>query len=143
MTWNELDTEMKLLAKKVRGKPDAIVAVMRGGLVPARLLARDLDVRPMYAVTVRRIGDERKLTVDIVEDIRGKRLLVVEDMIETGRGLMLAKEHLESKGARVETACLYTMALSEIVPDYSLREVPDVVRFPWERPRAKILEPGR
>ncbi len=128
---------MKALAAKVTLVPDAIVAVVRGGLVPARLLARDLHVKEMYAITVRRIGDERRITVDILEDIAGKRVIVVEDMIETGRGLLLAKEHLESKGALVKTACLYIMPRSEIVPDYYLRTVTRVMHFPWEKPRAK------
>jgi uncharacterized protein len=143
MTWDTLEREMKSLAKSIEKKPNAIVAVVRGGLVPARLLARDLHVKDVYAITVRRVGEERRLTVDILEDIRGKHLLLVEDMIETGRGLMLAKEHLESKGAIVKTACLYSMPISEIKPDYCLREVTEVARFPWESPRARIQEPNR
>ena len=143
ITWDTFEREIKTLSKKITKKPGAIVAVVRGGLVPARLLARDLHVRDVYAITVRRVGDERKLTVDILEDIRGKHLLVVEDMIETGRGLMLAKEHLESKGAIVKTACLYTMPKSEIIPDFYLRTIEEVVRFPWESPRARIEEPNR
>ncbi len=143
MTWDEFDQKMKTLATKVTRKPEAIVAVVRGGLVPARLLARDLHVKDVYAITVRRVGTERKITVDIVEDITGKRVLLVEDMIETGRGLMLAKEHLEAKGALVETACLYIMPTSEIKPDFFLQEVTDVVRFPWESPRSRPQEPDR
>jgi hypoxanthine phosphoribosyltransferase len=143
MTWDRFEREIKSLSKKIEKKPSAIVAVVRGGLVPARLLARDLHVKDVYAITVRRVGEERKLTVDILEDIRGKHLLLVEDMIETGRGLILAKEHLESKGAFVKTACLYIMPMSEIEPDFYLRKVEEVVRFPWESPRAKIQEPNR
>lgn len=143
MNWDEFDAEMKLLAGKVREKPDAIVAVVRGGLIPARLLARDLHVKDVYAITVRRVGSERKLTVDVVEDISGKHIILVEDMIETGRGLILAKEHLQSKGAIVKTACLYSMPTSEIVPDFFLKETTTVVHFPWELLRAKKEEPDR
>ena len=57
---------------------------------------------------------------------------VVEDMIETGRGLKLAKEHLESKGASVRTASLYTMPFTEFQPDFQVREIMYVEHFPWE-----------
>lgn len=143
MTWDEFDTEMKALAGGVDYKPSGIVAVVRGGLVPARLLARDLHVKDVYAITVRRVGEERKLTVDIVEDITGRHLLLVEDMLETGKGLTLAKETLEAKGAIVKTACLYIMPTSEIKPDFYLKEVSDVVRFPWESPRTRPKEIDR
>ncbi len=143
MTWDEFDREMKALALKVDYKPDGIVAVVRGGLVPSRLLARDLHVKEVYAITVRRVGDERKLTVDIVKDIAGEHILLVEDMLETGRGLILAKEHLEARGAFVKTACLYIMPTSEIKPDFFLKEVDDVVRFPWESPRRRSKEVDR
>ena len=65
-------------------------------------------------------------------DIAGKKVLVVEDMIESGKSLETAKSYLESKGALVKTACLYTMPTSEMTPDYFLREVAGVVKFPWE-----------
>lgn len=143
MTWDTFEQEIKALGKRIEKKPNAIVAVVRGGLVPARLLARDLHVKDVYAITVRRVGEERRLTVDILEDIRGKHLLLVEDMIETGRGLILAKEHLESRGAIVKTACLYIMPISEIEPDFYLRNVEEVVRFPWESPRGVIKELDR
>lgn len=143
MTWDEFDSQMKALAGMVNYKPSGIVAVVRGGLVPARLLARDLHVRDVYAITVRRAGDERKITVDILEDITNRHLLLVEDMLETGKGLLLAKERLEAKGAFVKTACLYIMPTSEIKPDFYLKEVTEVVRFPWESPRARPKEIDR
>lgn len=64
--------------------------------------------------------------------MQNKNILLVEDMLETGKSMIAAKEYLESKGAHVFTACLYTMHQSQIVPDYSLRGVAHVIALPWE-----------
>ena len=101
-------------------------------MIPARLLSSELKVKDMYAVTVKKIANERKVTSDILENLSGMKALLVEDMLETGRSLVVAKEYLESKGADVKTACLYTVPISELKPDFSLREVPEVMQFPWE-----------
>lgn len=132
MDWEELRTEIRELAQKVTEKPDIIVGIVRGGLIPARLLSTELQVKEMYGITVKKVGDTRKVTSDILEDISGKRVLLVEDMLETARSLIVAKQYLESKGALVEAACLYTMPISELKPNYSLKEVTEVIPFPWE-----------
>lgn len=132
MNWDEFRDAVKELAGKIDYSPDVIVGIVRGGMVPARLLSSGLGVKDMYALTVKKAGGERKVMSDILEEISGKKILLVEDMLETGKSLIAAKEYLEKKGAEVKTACLYTMPISEIRPDFSLREVTEVVPFPWE-----------
>ena len=131
MSWDEFDKEIRALAQKIDYAPDVIVGVVRGGLVPARLLSSLLKVPQMRCITLERVG-ERKILDELQGDFMGKKMLVVEDMIETGKGLVAAKKYLESKGALVKTACLYIMPISETKPDYFLREVAEVVKFPWE-----------
>ncbi len=132
MSWDEFDKEIRALAQEVDYTPEIIVAVVRGGLVPARLLSTLLNVPQMRCITMVRNGGERKIMDELHEDITGKKVLVVEDMIESGKSLETAKQYFESKGAQVKTACLYTMPISEMAPDYFLREVPEVMKFPWE-----------
>ncbi|MBI2888963.1 MAG: hypothetical protein HYY10_03520 [Candidatus Liptonbacteria bacterium] len=132
MSWDEFDKEIRALAQKVDYTPEVIVAVVRGGLVPARLLSTLLNVPQMRCVTMVRSGGEREILGELGEGIAGKKVLLVEDMIESGKSLEAAKEYLESKGALVKTACLYTMPISEMTPDYFLREVVAVAKFPWE-----------
>ena len=132
MNWDELRADVKALAGRIEYVPDIIVGIVRGGLVPARLLSSELGVKDMYALTVKKVEEERKVANDILENINGKKVLLVEDMLETGKSLIVAKEYLEKKGAEVKTACLYTMPISEIKPDFSLKEITEVVPFPWE-----------
>lgn len=132
MTWEELTTEVTELSTKINFTPDIIVGIVRGGLVPARLLSSKLKAKDMYCLTVKKIGAKRKVTNDILEDLTDKKLLLVEDMLETGKSLIVAKEYLANKGADVKTACLYTMPISEIKPDFYIREVNEIIKFPWE-----------
>eukprot|EP00729_Bicosta_minor_P025628 gene25628-11362_t len=98
-----------------------------------RLLSTALKVKEMYCINVKKVGGgERKVLTEILEDLAGKKLLLVEDMLETGRSLAVAKAHLEAKGATVQTACLYTMPHTEVPVDYSVKQVTEVIPFPWE-----------
>lgn len=133
MTWQQFEEEIHILSQKINASPpDIIVGIVRGGIIPARLLATHLDIKSMYCLTVEKQENERKVTTDITTDLKDKRILLVEDMLETGKSLSAAKEYLESKGALVQTACLYIMPISEIEPDYYLKIVEKVEKYPWE-----------
>lgn len=132
MTWEELDKEITVLTSKIHDTPDIIIGIVRGGLIPARLLSSKLNVRDMYTLTVIKLGNKRKVTSEISEDLKGKKIILVEDVLETGRSLIVAKNYLETKGAIVKTACLYTMPISELKPNYYVKEIKELVRFPWE-----------
>ncbi len=132
MNWNTFEDEMTALSVKITGKYDIIVGITRGGLVPARMLSTSLGVKKMHCVSVLKKDGERSVVTEINENLSGKSILLVEDMLETGRGLQSVQAYLESKGAQTKTACLYTMPISEFTPDFSLREVEEVVGFPWE-----------
>jgi len=132
LTWQELEYELKALQDKIDYSPDVIVGIVRGGLVPARMLSSYLNIKDLFCLNVKKIGSKRQVTTIINEDIRGKNVLLVEDMLETGKSLIVAKQYLEGKGAIVKTACLYTMPISEIKPSYFIKEVTSAVEFPWE-----------
>ena len=132
MTWQELESEVRSLAAKINTTPDLLVGVARGGVIPAVLLSNVLKVKDLYVLKVRKEGERRRVVAEIFTDVSGKKVLVVEDMLETGQSMVVAKAYLESKGASVETACLYTMPITEIQPDFFIREVQEVQEFPWE-----------
>jgi uncharacterized protein len=132
MDWQIFESEIGILSKKIDYQPDIIIGITRGGLVPARLLSRDLQVKDMHCLTVRKVGEERKVVDEILDNLVGKNILLVEDMLETGRSLVVAKQYLESKGATVKTVCLYIMEITEIEPDFYIRLVQEVEKFPWD-----------
>lgn len=132
MNWDEVTKEIKLLGEKIDYEPDCIVGVARGGVIPAVLLARHLKVRDMHTIKVRSEGEERRIMADIFIDIEDKKVLLVEDMLESGKSMVVVKEYLENMGAEVQTACLYIMPHTETKPEFYLKEVLEVQRFPWE-----------
>jgi len=132
MDWKTFETEIQSLSKKIDYKPDTIIGITRGGIIPARLLSSYLQIKDMRCLSVHKVEEERKVITEILDDLDNKNILLVEDMLETGRSIIVAKEYLESKGAKVKTACLYTMSMSEIKPDFHIREVQTVEKFPWE-----------
>src|SRR4030042_3391026 len=132
MNWPEFENEIKKLAEKIANDfpPDMIIGVIRGGAVPARLLSRELNIKSMHGVSVEKYGEDRKVVTELDVDLKGKKILLVEDMLETGRSLIVAKKYLEEKGSEVNTACLYVMPQSEIKQDYFLRELESPQTFP-------------
>jgi len=130
MNWEEFDAETRALAEKIDFKPETIAMVVRGGLFPGGLLAKILNVTDVVALRMKRDGKRRIISAELPA-MNGRKILLVEDMIETGRSLIEGKKFLEECGAEVRTACLYTMPISEIRPDYFLREIPEIADFPW------------
>lgn len=132
MDWQTFDEEVKILAGKVTAKPDVIVGIVRGGIVPARLLAKHLGVKEMYAISVKKAGPNRVLTSEIKESLAGKSALLVEDVLETAGSILIAKEYLENRGAIVRTAALYVQKQTMLMPDHYLGMVVDIPTFPWD-----------
>ncbi len=132
MNWDEFDEETRRLARMITSTPDIVVGITRGGVIPATLISKVLGVKDMFVLKLER-GPQPRISAYALSNITGKKVLLVEDMIETGRGLIAGKKYLEDKGAFVETACLYTMSISEFVPDYSLRKIDRIAEFPWNK----------
>lgn len=132
MNWQTVEKEIDKLSKIVRTHPDIIIGIARGGLVPARLIASKLSVKEMYCLTVKKDGTERKVANNILVDLQDKKVLLMEDVLESGRSLLAAKEYLEKLGALVETIAIYTTPETEIEPDYFIKQLQKVPSFPWE-----------
>lgn len=132
MNWQEYLNSVDDLTKLITNKPDIIVAIVRGGLVTARLLVTSLGVKEVYCLTVQKTDKSRNLTTQITVDIRGKKVLIVEDALETGKSLEVVKKYVESLGAEVQTLAMYVWPKSVIVPDYYLKITDNIPTFPWE-----------
>ncbi|MDH7477961.1 MAG: phosphoribosyltransferase family protein, partial [Candidatus Bathyarchaeota archaeon] len=73
------------------------------------------------------------LTQPVSVDVVGKRVLVVDEIADTGQSLKLVKEHIVKQGAKeVKIATVYYKPWSIIKPDYYEKETSRWVVFPWE-----------
>jgi len=128
VTWGEAIKLCYKLAKEVVDsgyKPDVIVSIMRGGVVPALIVSDILNVDSFYALRVKHWGiAEEVYSVPVVEQlpqgkIEGKKVLVVDEVADTGKTLDVAvKELLKLGPAEVRSAVLHLKPNSVIIPDY-------------------------
>lgn len=143
-SWGEIHELAARVAAKIKKSgfyPDVIVAVSRGGLVPGRLVADFLQVKDVlslkadhWGITASRDGKAR-ISHGIAADLSGQRVLIVDDVTDTGQSLELSKAHvLGKKPSETRTATLYHLKNSKYVPDYFgiEREWAWIV-FPWNR----------
>jgi len=147
VTWEEVDEIIDEIAGKVRAsgfKVDVIIGVLRGGVIPARLLADRLAVADMATMEIKLYkgiglrGDRPYLRQPPMLELTGKNVLVVDDISDTGLTLQLAVETVNLYLPReVRTATLYIKPWTDFVPDYYGRKTRNWVVFPWERDEYK------
>ncbi len=144
-TWDDIDRWAETLAERIRAAdrvPDTIVGLTRGGWVPSRLLSDRLGVRRIVSLRAQHWGvtatptGAAQVTEGLSGPVAGQRVLIVDDITDTGESLRLAVEHVTDGGAaRITTATLLHIAHSKFVPDFFAEEIPrDAwvwVVFPW------------
>ncbi len=144
-TWSDVDRWADRLAERIRSAqavPETIVGLSRGGWVPGRLLCDRLGVHRLVSVRAQHWGvtatpdGTAKLSEGLSGPVEGQKLLVVDDITDTGESLALATAHVrEQHPARVETAAFLHIAHSKFVPTYFAEEIPRTgwvwVVFPW------------
>ncbi len=147
VSWDEIVDWTRGLAGEIKGsgwKPQVIVAVARGGYVPARLLADFLDVTNMLSVqsqhwTEAAKAEERAiLKYPYKVDLQGEDVLIVDDIVDTGETLRLARDYVRDNWnpGTVKTAALqWISSVAKFKPDYYLIEVKDWTwfQYPWTR----------
>ena len=130
-------------------KPDIIIGIARGGWLPARVLTDLLEIPNLanvsaeYYVGVAETKNEPVLTQGISAVVTDKKVLIADDVADSGRSLKLVKEHVLQQGAKeVKTATLYYKPWSMVKPDYYERETKLWIVFPWEMKETirKIVE---
>ncbi len=117
-------------------RPEAIIGIARGGWVHARIQCDLLGVKNLHSVKVDHWGvtatkdGKAKLSCPLVGDVEGMKVLVVDDITDTGESLMTAVEHIKEVGkpAEVRTATLMHIVGSKFTPDYFGVEV----TWAWE-----------
>ncbi len=143
--WSEIDRWSDLLAEKIRAahhEPEVIVGLTRGGWVPSRMLADRLGTKHLAALRAQHWGvtatpsGKAEITEGLNGRLDGKKVLVVDDITDTGQSLQLAVRHVAERGpVQVESATYLHISHSTYVPTYYAEEVPREswrwFVFPW------------
>jgi hypoxanthine phosphoribosyltransferase len=125
-----------LKIRESKWKPEAIIGIARGGWVHARIQCDLLGVKNLFSVKVDHWGvtahkdGKARLSCPLVGDVEGMKVLVVDDITDTGESLTTAVEHIKETGkpAEVRTATLMHIVGSKFIPDYFGVEV----TWAWE-----------
>jgi hypoxanthine phosphoribosyltransferase len=143
LTWQQIEAMVEQLAKQLYGRTfDAMLAVTRGGMVPAGLIAYHLDIRNILVAAVQfytGVG-QRALTPTFLQFpadpfITGKSLLIVDDIWDSGKTISSVKERIVAAGGTPITAVLHykpTASLFPDKPDYYVQATDEWIVYPWE-----------
>ena len=122
--------------------PTAILAITRGGLIPATILAYMLDVRRIHTVRVQHYDNKNSRLESgpqFVEETRPldalnvhtERLLIVDDIIDTGETLKLVLRAALNRAEEVKVAALYVRSAQKHSADWYWKVEDQWVVFPW------------
>ena len=144
ITWDEIQTLCTGLAAEIlqRGLPhERVLAVTRGGLFPAGLLARELDIRRIETVGVVAYDDQQAGAARLVKTAAAEFLentIIIDDLADTGTTI----DFLRPLTRNCTFATVFVKPEGRNRVDLFAREVPQDswIRFPWDT-RRQFVEP--
>lgn len=142
MTWQIFGTASRALAASVAEsgfRPDIVLGISRGGLIPSGALAYALDCKNLFTISVEfYTGIDERLDVPVMlppfldaTDLDDAKVLVVDDVADTGKTLELVHDFCRGHVAEARTAVLYRKSQSIVDPDYAWATTDHWITFPW------------
>ena len=142
MDWNLFYDLSKVAARKIKEsgyKPDFMVGLARGGWVPSRVLCDFLGIKDLVSLKVEHWGvtatpdGKAQLRYPFDIDLTGRRVLVVDDITDTGESMKVATDYIATKNpSESRSVTLRHITGSDFTPDYYGDEITwRWVIFPW------------
>lgn len=143
ITWERFQALARQLAFTIRlapYHPDLIVAIGRGGYMPARIVSDYLDVFDLTDIKIEHYHGAHKerfarIRYPLPADVAGKRVLLIDDVSDTGDTFEIAIRHLHERAepAELKTAVLHHKLASTYTPDFFAEVVREWrwITYPW------------
>ena len=142
LTWSDFGTATAELARAVHEdgyRPDLVLAIARGGLFVAGGLGYALGVKNLHVINVEfYTGVDERLELPVVlppvpdpAALSGARVLVADDVADTGGTLELVTAFCREHVAEVRCAVVYEKPCSSVHCDYVWRRTDRWIEFPW------------
>src|SRR5205809_3180041 len=142
MSWDDLGEGTRALALDVTAdgyRPDMVLAIARGGLLVCGALGYALGVKNTFTMNVEfYTGIDERLDLPMIlppvpdlVDFADFKVLIADDVADTGATLQLVKEFCEGKVAEVRCAVLYEKPRSTVRCEYVWRRTDRWITFPW------------
>jgi hypothetical protein len=142
MTWDELGRGVRELATAAHADgfvPDLVLGIARGGLLVAGALGYALGVKNTFTMNVEfYTGIDERLDMPMIlppvpelVDLEEARVLIADDVADTGLTLLLVKDFCAGKVGEVRCAVLYEKPRSAVSCEYVWRRTDRWIDFPW------------
>jgi uncharacterized protein len=142
MTWTDFGEASRSLAQQVADsgfEPDLVLAIARGGLTVAGALVYALSVKNCFAMNVEfYTGVDERIEMPVMlppmldlVDIAGLKVLVADDVADTGMTLQLVHKVIDDQVGEARCAVLYQKPRSVIDCEYVFRRTDLWINFPW------------
>ena len=146
LSWEELNGHVESLAQQIHDlpeaqRPDAILAISRGGLVPGAMLAYRLGIRDLLIAVAEHYDAAGRRPAPTIarmppdESLKGRSILIVDEVWESGRTLALVAERARAAGADVHTAVVHHKpGKSEVpgAPDFFAALADGWITYPYK-----------
>lgn len=145
--WSEVVEWARSLSQMIEEsgwRPDIVVAISRGGFVPARLVCDFMDIHDLVSIQVLHWGRAAEITAKahvkypLNIDLSGKKVLIVDDICDTGDSIIVARDYIKEhcNPAEIRVAVMQWISpVAKIKPDYYVEEVKTWVwyQYTWTR----------
>jgi len=134
VSWEQLHRDARALAWRLaeKGPWQRIVAITRGGLVPAAIVSRELEVRLVDTICVSSYDHQAQGELNILKTIEGDGFgtLIVDDLVDTGKTAKVVREMLPD----AHLATVYAKPAGRPLVDTFVTEVSQDtwIHFPWD-----------
>ncbi len=150
ITWEEVDRLIDHLLPQFPGGFEAMVLITRGGIVPGGLLCEAMGLEVVLTAAVdfpfesqqrgaKLLAWPQFLQFPADEQLKGRRVLVVDDVWGSGRTITAVRGKVEAGGGKPQTCVLhynpYRSLFSNARPDYYAATTDAYVVYPWEADR--------
>ncbi len=153
LTWEgfgEASHELAQAVVKTGYEPDMILAIARGGLFLAGSLGYSLAVKNTYTMNVEfYTGVNERLDMPMIlppvpdfVDVKDSKILIVDDVADTGHTLKLVKEFCEGRVAESRIVALYEKSHSVVKCDYVWKHTDQWINFPWSEKEPLVKRAG-
>jgi len=144
LSWEQVEIALKKLGAKIKTsgfKPDYIIGITAGGLVPLYFLAKHLDIANILTVSTNSYERDKKGETVITYlpeiDLKGKKILLVDEIADTGESFKKMREAIVQKYTvgEIKTATIIVKkGVCAFEPDYWIAEKQNEwIVFPWEK----------
>jgi hypothetical protein len=142
LTWERFGESTRELSRMIADDgyhPDVILTIARGGMLAAAALAYALSVKNISLVNVEYYtGVDERLDFPVIlpspldmVDLAGLKVLVVDDVADTGHTLAAVHQHATTKVREVRSAVIYEKSHSTIKCEYVYQRTDAWIDFPW------------